>query len=138
MMQIAGLRATFVGLAMVATLTVPATAATGRYTTSSGTVLDTKTKLTWQQSIAPTSMTWEAAKSYCAGLGSTLGGGAWRLPTIKELQTLVDISLSSGPTIDATAFPNTRASGVWSSTPATATSGVAWILAFNNGGEGQA
>jgi hypothetical protein len=118
---------------------VPAAAATGRYKTSAGTVLDTKTKLTWQQSVASSRMTWAAAKSYCASLGSTLGGNGWRLPTIKELQTLVDVSVSPGPAIDVTAFPDMPASsGFWSSTPATASPSVAWVLIFSDGSEGQA
>jgi len=101
-------------------LTVQAAAPPGRYTASSGTVLDTKTRLVWQQPFAPSSMTWAAAKSYCAGLGATLAGTGWRLPTIKELQTLVDVSVATGPSIDPTFFPNGGPGSFWSSTPSTA------------------
>jgi len=119
--------------------TVRAAAPVGRYTASGGTVLDTKTKLVWQQPPAAAPMAWAAAKSYCAGLGATLGGSGWRLPTIKELQTLVDVSVATGPTIDPTYFPNTGMGGFWSSTPSTASTTAAWVLSFNpNAGEGQA
>ena len=38
----------------------------------------------------------------------------WRLPSIQELQSLVDYSKSS-PSIDHSFFPNTASSGYWSS-----------------------
>jgi hypothetical protein len=137
-------RLTKVGTAVVALVCavavppVQAAAPPGRYTTGTGTVQDTKTKLIWQQPAAPSTMTWAAAKTYCAGIGATLGGSGWRLPTIKELQTLVDASASSGVAIDATYFPKTPTIGFWSSTPASATPSYAWLLLFFNGGEGQA
>jgi len=139
MTQIPKIGVALVVLAFVAAApTVPAVAANVRYTTSNGTVLDTKTKLTWQQSFSDSRMTWAAAKSYCAGLGSALGGSGWRLPTIKELQTLVDVSVSPGPTIDTTAFPYTPAtSDFWSSTPASANPSAAWVVLFSDGNEGQ-
>ena len=41
----------------------------------------------------------------------------WRLPTIKELSTLVDSSIPyPGPTINTSYFPDTVASYYWSST----------------------
>ena len=99
-------------------------------------MLDTKSKLTWQQTVSATLMTWAAAKTYCAGVGSTLGGTGWRLPTIKELQSLLDYTQTAAPLIDSTAFPGTSASGAasffWSSTPGA--SSFAWELGFNSGG----
>ncbi|MDQ1333920.1 MAG: hypothetical protein QG552_870, partial [Thermodesulfobacteriota bacterium] len=60
-----------------------------------GTVTDTSTGLMWQQDTARDdqgnydTMTWEEALAYCEG--RTLGGHTdWRLPTIKELRSLVD------------------------------------------------
>jgi len=83
-------------------------------------------------------MTWAAAKSYCAGLGATLAGTGWRLPTIKELQTLVDVSVATGPSIDPTFFPNGGPGSFWSSTPSTADTTAVWVLSFNASvGEGQ-
>ena len=54
------------------------------------------------------SYNWSGAKAYCGGV--VLAGGGWRVPSVKELMTLVDFSVASpGPTIDTTAFPNTPA-----------------------------
>jgi len=138
MKRIMKMDAALVVLLCAAPALTRAAAPPGRYTASAGTVTDTKTKLVWQEPFAPSTMTWAAAKSYCAGLGATLGGSGWRLPTIKELQTLVDVSVSAGPAIDPKYFPNTGRSAFWSSTPSTADTSVAWMLAFSEEGELQA
>ena len=115
-------RVLFLALFCVATVLVlragvRAAAPAGHYTVNGATVTDNKTKLVWQQTPAPTVMTWADAKSYCAGaaVSAALGGTGWRLPTVKELQSLVDYSVASGgPTIDSTYFPNTPATYYWS------------------------
>ena len=120
-----------VALVVVAlTASADANAPAGRYTTTGGTVYDTKTKLTWQQAVAPGTYTWAGAKSYCAGLN--LGGTGWRLPTIKELQTIVDDS-QTNPSIDTTAFPSTPADWFWSSSPLAGSSSYAWSVHFYDG-----
>ncbi|MBK7583190.1 MAG: DUF1566 domain-containing protein [Myxococcales bacterium] len=60
---------------------------------TNGVVKDNETSLTWEA--APTNQvyTQATATSYCAGLG--LLGGGWRLPTIRELATLPDPTLTS-------------------------------------------
>jgi len=118
-------------------LAVRASAPSGRYTAGTGTVMDTKTKLTWQQPAGPSAMTWSAAKSYCAGLSGTLGGAGWRLPTMKELATLVDTSASSGLVLDPIAFPTSPSiSGYWSATPVAGASPFVWVFGAD-GTEGQ-
>jgi hypothetical protein len=97
--------------------------------TGNGTVSDTKTKLTWQQTVPSTKYTWANAKTYCAGVGASLGGTGWRLPTLKELQTIVDYS-QSNPSTDSTAFPSTPAGLFWSSSPLVGSSSSAWGVAF--------
>ena len=120
-----------VALATVAfTRSADANSPAGRYTTSGGTVYDTKTKLTWQQAVAPGTYAWAGAKAYCAGLN--LGGTGWRLPTIKELQTIVDDS-QTNPSIDTTAFPSTPADWFWSSSPLAGSSSSAWAVDIGNG-----
>ena len=122
-----------VALVVVAlTASADANAPAGRYTTSSGTVYDTKTKLTWQQAVAPGTYTWAGAKTYCAGLN--LGGTGWRLPTAKELQTIVDDS-QTNPAIDTTAFPSTPSNYFWSSSPLAGSSSDAWSVYFYDGGD---
>jgi hypothetical protein len=113
--------------------TVRANAPAGRYTVSSGTVFDNKTKLTWQQTPASSAMTGPDAKTYCAGVSSTLGGSGWRLPTEKELLTLVDYSQAAAPLIDPSAFPGTPASFFWSSTPLAASPGRSLYVDFSTG-----
>jgi hypothetical protein len=39
------------------------------------------------------------------------------LPTLKELDSLVDPTVTSGPTLDKTAFPNTVIGELWTSSP---------------------
>jgi hypothetical protein len=60
-----------------------ANAPAGRYTIAEGTVYDTKTMLTWQQTIPTRQYYWADAKTYCgsATVSSALGGSGWRLPT---------------------------------------------------------
>jgi Protein of unknown function (DUF1566) len=104
----------------------------GRYVVKPGVVFDTKTKLTWQQEIAPSPYAWEDAKTYCDTL--PLNGLAWRLPSVKELETLVDESRVN-PAIDRTAFPNTPAKFYWTISPVTNFSSNAWVVDFNRGGD---
>ena len=80
-----------------------------------GTVTDHATGLMWQQADSGSGMDWEDALAYAAG--STLAGhDDWRLPNIKELQSLVDYSRSpsagdtadQGPAIDTDFFEITE------------------------------
>jgi hypothetical protein len=73
-------------LAATCAMTARADAPAGRYTVAGGIVTDTKTKLLWQQTPATPGKR-AAAIAYCAGLGP-----GWRIPTMKELITLVDDS----------------------------------------------
>jgi Protein of unknown function (DUF1566) len=127
------LRLVSVLAAVAMALAAPAGAATapaGRYTyPAAGTVYDTKTKLTWQQTAPSAAYAWADAKTYCAGVGATLGGTGWRLPTMKELQTIVDESRSN-PSIDPTAFPGAPAAIFWSSSPVAGSPSYAWSVYF--------
>jgi hypothetical protein len=79
---------------------------------SSGLVTDTLTNLVWQQQASTTDMTWDDANTYCAATGS-----GFRLPTLKELESLVDLTVTSEPTINQTSFPNTPGEAFWTSSP---------------------
>jgi formylglycine-generating enzyme required for sulfatase activity len=109
-----------------------ASAPVGQYTISNGTVYDTRTKLTWQQNAPSTEYSWSEAKAYCAGTGASLPGTGWRVPTIKELQSIVD-DTTWGPAIDKTAFPATAAGYYWSSSPRARTSSSVWVINFSQG-----
>jgi hypothetical protein len=107
----------------------------GRYTITNGTVYDTKTKLTWQQVAPVTIYSWRNAKDYCAGL--SLAGTGWRLPTAKELQTIVDESRSYSPLVDTTAFAGTPSDWFWSSSPLAGYQTIAWCVSFLDGSASQ-
>ena len=99
-------------------------------------VTDNITKLQWQdnEEAKTVTKTWEEAKSYCQNL--TLGGYTdWRLPTIVELQSIVDDFMYQ-PSLDTTAFLNYSTSyyGYWSSTTfASYNTSNAWIITFTEG-----
>ena len=81
-----------------------------------GTVKDNWTGLTWQQTPDDGGgMAWTAAGPHCTALG--LAGGGWRLPSVKELNSLYDDQSQRVPPMDPTAFPDTWWSGgyFWSS-----------------------
>jgi hypothetical protein len=112
------------------------TAPSGRYTYPvAGTVYDTKTKLTWQQTAPLATYTWADAKTYCAGVGATLGGTGWRLPTVKELQTIVDETWHQGSSMDPTAFPGAPSGIFWSSSIVVGPPSPinAWYVSFGSG-----
>lgn len=105
----------------------------GQYTVAGGTVQDNKTGLTWQQVASAAGITWDQAQAHCASL--TLNGSGWRVPSVKELMTLVDFGVvpGSGPTVDTTAFPNAPVDFYWSSTPVAGSPGSAWFVNFYYG-----
>lgn len=72
-------------------------------------VYDAATSLTWQQTNGP-AMTSADARTYCANIGI-----GFRLPSMKELITIVDYFHSSVVMIDSNAFPNTPADLFWTS-----------------------
>ena len=100
-----------------------------RYTITSGTVYDTQTKLTWQQVLGTTSYSWADAATYCAGL--SLEGPGWRVPSIGELQTIVDEA--TNPAVDASTFPMTPSEYFWSSSALVDDASRAWDTFFANG-----
>jgi hypothetical protein len=93
-----------------------------------GTVTDNNTGLIWQKEDDGTPRTWEEAGIYCASLGID-----WRLPTKKELISIVDYSIPyPGPTINSI-FANTKQFGYWSSTTESSDLKGAWVVYFNGG-----
>jgi len=93
-----------------------------------GTVTDTDTGLMWQQG-ETSSMTWEAALTYSEGL-YLAGYDDWRLPTVTELQSIVDYSHYS-PAIDTALFQVTLSSYYWSSTTHAYYTYGAWCVNFS-------
>lgn len=102
----------------------------GRYAISADTVLDTKTMLTWQRNVPATIYTLANAATYCQNLN--LSGTGWRLPTVKELMSLVDARAHT-PSIDTAAFPNTPLNYFWSSTIDAQNTSKSWVVYFDGG-----
>lgn len=94
-------------------------------------VVDKTTGLMWSRVTNAERKTWSEAKRAAAAL--TLGGFRdWRLPTRRELLTLVD-DTRSNPTIDMAKF-ECESCWYWSSTPlASSPSGYAWSVFFGSG-----
>jgi Protein of unknown function (DUF1566) len=100
------------------------------YTVGAQGVTDNMTHLVWQPNSSANSFTQRDAATFCATLSASSG---WRLPSKDELLTLVDRSVPPpAALIDATAFPNTPATGFWTSSPAS-TSGTFWSVDFSRG-----
>lgn len=96
-----------------------------------GTVLDNYTGLTWQKSQSQNTMTWEEALNYATGL-SLAGKTDWRVPNIKELQSLNDEKLMK-PSFNKTFFPNIISGNFWSSTSQVNSSSRAWDINVDYG-----
>lgn len=108
-------------------------------------VTDSNTGLVWQRDGSgprpncanSPRCTQAEAKAYCSGLN--LGVSGWALPTLGQLESLVDKDVTSGASIDLTAFPDTPAEAFWTSTPylgpfPPGVSGSAWYAVFFSGG----
>ena len=96
------------------------------------TFTDAKTGLTWQDNIASATVekNWNDAKEYCRNLNLD-GYSDWRLPSIKELQSIVDIT-KYNPAIKS-GFKNVTSNFYWSSSPFVSDSFGAWIVDFSSG-----
>jgi hypothetical protein len=108
-----------------------ATAPSGRYVVTAGTVYDNTTKLTWQRDTTPGGVgSWVNASLYCGSL--TLNGSGWRLPNVVELRSLLDREQT--PTIDPTAFPGTPTDiPFWTATQVASDVGLKWVVEFWGG-----
>ncbi|WP_437594167.1 DUF1566 domain-containing protein [Sorangium sp. So ce1000] len=94
-------------------------------------VLDRSTGFVWQRHASQTRFIWSDALAHCEGL-DLAGKSDWRLPSAKELLSIVD-DRRSGPAIDLEAFPGTPSDVFWSSTPAIASAEKAVLVNFTNG-----
>ena len=119
--------------------------AIGPYTDNgNSTVTDAGTGLTWQQSTGdvngdsqitsdgyPTGdrATWQVALAYCEGL-ILAGSSDWRLPNIRELNSLVDRT-TYGPAIDS--HFQSESNYYWSATTYAHYTNEAWYVYFYDG-----
>ncbi len=114
---------------------------TSRFTVGgggSGTVLDNATGLYWQQAISPSTCTWSAtaaigsAQAYCAALSVGNYSSGWRVPTIRELLSIVDRTVY-GPPMNTVVFTGNSTDWYWSSVQRQGSSTTAWQLDFFEG-----
>ncbi len=83
-----------------------------RFRNDATSVLDLGTGLEWQRAASESALSLAAARALCTGLEP--GENPFRLPSDKELETLVDTTTGGGPPlIDAAAFPETPPTTFW-------------------------
>ena len=113
------------------------------FTPSDDVIEDKHTGLVWQRSVVGSS-SHEDAATECSNfsvLELEADKGQWRLPTVKELLTLVDEEMygtfENGEIvyrpIDRNAFPNTPTELFWTSTHDFQDDGDIWMVDFSDG-----
>ena len=122
---------------------IPASNPDGAYTVhGDGTVTDTRTGLVWKQckegqsgtdcaTGSAQSMTWTKALEHAKG-HSFAGHADWRLPSVKELRSLVEECRIS-PAINDSIFQNDLPSSVWTGSPDATSANLAWRVSFGGG-----
>jgi hypothetical protein len=102
-----------------------------------GTISDLTTGLMWMKDDYGESIMWEEALAYCENLKYT-GYNDWKLPNVKELQSIVDYS-GAYPAVDPKYFNSTKEENknyytwLWTSTSSNegdGGDGKAWYVAF--------
>ena len=126
---------------------IPASTPDNAFTLNAdGTVLHTKTGLTWTRCSAgqswngntctgtATAHTWQAALQLAQTANSNryLGATDWRLPNLKELASIVE-QRCFDPAINTTVFPGTPSDVFWSASVYAPYPNDAWFVLFNDG-----
>ena len=108
-----------------------ANAPAGRFTVASGIATDHQTGLDWQQADDGKLYTFTAAKPHCAAIGA-----AWRVPSMKELQTIIDESRAN-PAIDTSVFTSISTASTldtcYQTSSPLAGSALGWLVCFDEG-----
>ncbi|MCC6726209.1 MAG: DUF1566 domain-containing protein [Saprospiraceae bacterium] len=96
------------------------------FTTLDSIVLDNFTGLEWQHFAAADSMGWEEALVFAEGL-TQQGKSDWRLPNVKELESIND-ETTSQPSINTSIFEGIVAKKYWTSTTLNNQPTKAWFM----------
>ena len=60
------------------------------------------------------------------------GYSDWRIPTVKELETILDLSVAEpGPAMQSTLFPNCQSGSYWTSVPDVVNPAMVWSIDFS-------
>jgi hypothetical protein len=96
-----------------------------------GTITDNLTGLIWQKCPSSALMTWEEALLYASAL--SLGSkDDWRLPNVKEIQSLNDPQLTK-PSFNKNFFPDCLSGNYWSSTTQVNATNKSWDINIDYG-----
>lgn len=125
------------------TLDLPQSAPIDRFLVdSNGTVKDKATGLVWKRCSEgqegadcekgrAAQYSWREAVALAAATDFS-GSRTWRLPTVRELGTLLEYQCTM-PAINLTVFPATPATNFWTATPYAGYVNGAWNINFNDG-----
>ena len=122
------------------------TAAKNQQHSNDDSIIETTTGLAWQRCLlgqsgdncelgTPQRFTWAEALTnpiLATPNAEQANKKDWRLPNIRELASIVELG-NSNPAINASLFPNSSTSQIWSSSPYQFYSHYAWFLDFGNG-----
>lgn len=93
---------------------------------SPATVIDNLTGLMWRRQFLPDTLTWESALTY-ADTSTHAGFTDWRLPNVKEIQSIADVTRIN-PCLNTNYFTANPAMKCWASTTLPNKTGSAWYL----------
>jgi|WetSurMetagenome_2_1015567.scaffolds.fasta_scaffold07652_5 PKD repeat protein len=116
-------------LALLLAMVCVPVAKAGYVNNGDGTVTDTTTGLIWQQTDDGIKRTWKDALACCEQL-SLAGHDDWRLPNVRELETLVAVDRSK-PAIDP--LFSRRSDYYWTGSTQTFSPDLAWTVDFQYG-----
>jgi hypothetical protein len=96
-------------------------------------VRDDETGLVWEKTLETKEVSWTDARAACAD--KDVGGRkGWRLPSIFELASVMDLSMRTGPTLPlGHPFTNVLMDVYWSATTVAGTPNSAWLIFFDTG-----
>jgi hypothetical protein len=92
---------------------------------------DSVTGLDWQKYASGQVVGWTGALQHCE-TSEQDGFYDWRLPSVKELETIVNPSMLN-PAVDSNLFPGTPVELFWTSTPYVDNPAIAWAVDFWDG-----
>ena len=91
-----------------------------------GTVTDTKSNLIWSATLGE-DLTFSEAEAKVTGLGE-----GWRLPTVDELQLIVDRT-KCRPAANTEIFPDTKNDWYWTNSKCAWNDAARWVVYFDFG-----